>query len=134
MLHLQPIASPGGSKQMRRAILAGAFVLAAFPATASPIPAIAINYGDALGKFCAADRQSGLYGMCFSFIAAVLEVLENNDSIYGYKVCIPQFTNVDQAVSLTTEWIKAHPDSGVKAASLVTTEALAAAFPCKNSN
>jgi hypothetical protein len=118
---------------MKRAILAGAFVLAAFPATASTIPAIAINYGDALEKLCAADRQSGQYAMCWSFIAAVLEVLENN-SIYGYKVCIPQLTNVDQAVRLTTEWIKAHPDSGIKAASLVTTEALAAAFPCKNSN
>ena len=117
---------------MRRAILAGAFVLAAFPARAlDPVPAIA--YGGNLQGLCAADRQSGEHGMCWSFIAAVLEVLENN-SIYGYKVCIPKLTDVDQAVKLTTEWIKGHPDSGIKAASLVTTEALAAAFPCKNSN
>jgi hypothetical protein len=120
---------------MRRAILAGAFVLAAFPATASePIRATAVWYGGNLQEFCAADRQSADYAMCWSFISSVLEVLYNDNSIYGYKACVPRLTNVDQAVRLTTEWIKVHPDSGIKAASLVTTEALAAAFPCKNSN
>jgi hypothetical protein len=120
---------------MRRAILAGAFVLAAFPATASdPIPAAAVWYGGSLQTFCAADRQSGEYAMCWSFISAVLEVLYNDNSIFGYKVCVPHLTNVDQAVRLTTEWIKVHPDSTIKAASLVTTEALAAAFPCKIQN
>jgi hypothetical protein len=119
---------------MRRAILAGAFVLAAFPARATdPVPTITIAYGSNLQELCAKDRQSGEYGMCWSFIAAVLEVLVNN-SIYEYKVCLPQLTNVDQAVRLTTEWIKIHPDSAIKAASLVTTQALAAAFPCKSSN
>jgi hypothetical protein len=119
---------------MRGAILAGAFVLVAFPARAlDPIPGVTIAYGGNLQGLCAADRQSGEYGMCWSFIAAVLEVLENN-SIYGYKVCVPHLTNVDQAVRLTTDWIKVHSDSDIKAASLVTTEALAAAFPCKNSS
>jgi hypothetical protein len=119
---------------MRHAILASAFVLAAFPATASdPIPPIALWYGFNLEKLCAADRQSGEYAMCWSFVAAVLEVLENN-SIYGYKVCLPQLIHVDQAVKLTTEWIEAHPESRIKAASLITTKALDAAFPCKKSN
>jgi Rap1a immunity proteins len=69
--------------------------------------------------------------MCLSFIAAVLEVLKNN-SVGRYKVCVPHLTNIDRAVKLTAEWIEAHPDSGIKAASLVTTQALAAAFPCKD--
>jgi Rap1a immunity proteins len=117
---------------MRRAILAGAFVLAAFPARAlDPIPATSLRYGGNLQQFCAAGRQSGEYAMCWWFIAAVLEVLENN-SVGGYKVCVPHLTNIDQAVKLTTEWIGAHPDSGIKAASVVTIEALAAAFPCKD--
>lgn len=123
-------------KKMWRAILSFVVALAAFPAIASePDFVTAIWYARDLQKLCGADPKaaSGEYGMCWSFIGAVPEVV-NNDSIYELKACVPPLTNAQKAVRLTIKWLDDHPDSDIKAASLVTTEALADAFPCKDSN
>lgn len=68
--------------------------------------------------------------MCWSFVAAVLEVV-NNNSIYGRKVCIPRLVNVQHAVAITTKWLHDNPTADIEAASLAVTEALAEAYPCK---
>jgi hypothetical protein len=119
---------------MKRGILAIIVAVVAVPATASDTrPLVAEWYGSNLQRLCDADPKSAEYAMCWSFIGAVLEVV-NNNSIYDLKACIPPLVNVQTAVDLTAKWLHDHPDNDIKAASLVATEALATAFPCKNSN
>ena len=119
---------------MGRVILGMIAVVMAVPVMAADAPPIVPEwYGSNLLRLCNADRKSGEYAMCWSFIGAVLEVA-NNNSIYGFKICTPPLLNPQTAVDLTTKWLSSHPDSDIKAASLVTTEALAAAYPCKTSN
>jgi len=60
--------------------------------------------------------------------------IANNNSIYDLKVCISPHINIQQAVDQTIRWLREHPGDDNKAASLVTTEALAAAFPCQAAN
>jgi hypothetical protein len=93
-------------------------------------PATAIFYGHDLRKLCDADRQSGEFAMCFSYIAAVMEI-DRNNTIYDLKVCIPPLANVAEAVDITMSWLHHHPQEDTKPASMVEAEALANAFPCK---
>src|SRR5215468_8977210 len=74
--------------KMRRPVFAIIFSLVSFSAVAGSDAIVAIEYGGDLQRLCDRDRQSGEYAMCFSFIAAVLEIVTNN-SIYALKVCIP---------------------------------------------
>jgi hypothetical protein len=116
---------------MQRLLLSVVFFLTlGFAAGAADSP-VAIEHGGDLQRLCNADRQSGEYAMCFSFIAAVLEVV-NNNSIYALKVCVPPLVTVQKATDLTGGWLQTHPEARIKAASLVITEALAHAFPCSS--
>ncbi|MGH6684227.1 MAG: Rap1a/Tai family immunity protein [Pseudolabrys sp.] len=102
-------------------------------AVAETRPIMPLFYGHNLRRFCDADKKSAEYSMCFSFVGAVLEIATYN-SIFGIKICVPRLTTVGKAVELTAKWLHEHPDDDIKAASLVTVEALADAFPCKASN
>jgi hypothetical protein len=116
---------------MNRAILAAALALSVLPANAANSkPIIAIQSGSDLNRLCEADRKSANYAMCYSFNAAVLEIVENN-SIYGLKVCVPPLVNVNKAVDLPARWLRNHPDHSIQPASQIAAEAYAAAFPCK---
>ena len=103
------------------------------PAHAQPAPtgSDTLAYSRDLTRFCHSDRKSGEYAMCWSFIAAVLEVAKNN-SIYGLKLCVPPLLNLQGAVDVTIKWLDENPDRDLQAASLAITEALATAFPCHN--
>jgi hypothetical protein len=91
---------------------------------------IAYEYAGDLGKFCNAENGSGLYGMCFSFVGGVLEIISNNQ-VYGLPVCVPRLTTVGKAADITKKWLTRHPEKNIEAASRAVVEALAEAFPCK---
>lgn len=114
-------------------MIACAVVIA--PATASVTPPLKpIWYGRDLQKFCNADRTSAAseYAMCWSFVSAVLEII-GSEAIYGQKICVnPPFVTPQKAVELTSAWLRDHADSALEPASLVTADALAAAYPCKD--
>jgi Rap1a immunity proteins len=118
---------------MRALILGTVCAISIGSAAASPTrPETPLWYGNNLQRFCGAERKSGEYAMCWSYVGAILEVV-NNNSIYGLKVCLPPLFNADKAVDVTVKWLRDHPESGIEAASLVTTKALAQAYPCKTS-
>jgi hypothetical protein len=112
-----------------RLVLPLMLMLASAPAMAAA-PRVTIEYGRDLQKSCNADRGTGEYAMCWSFVAAVLEVV-NNNSIYGRKACVPPLVNVQHAVAITKSWLQGHPSAATDAASFAVTEALAEAYPCK---
>ena len=115
---------------MRRAMAGLIIAFAAFPTNAADLQApVALVYGANLAALCRADKKSGEYAMCWSYVGAVLEIV-NNNSIYGLKVCVPPLINIQKEVNITTKWLDGHPSADIKPASLLTTEALAAAFPC----
>ncbi len=119
---------------MKRVILVTIAAFVALPAAAGdPQPPTAVWYGNNLTRFCEAGEKSVEYAMCWSFISAVLEVARNNP-IYGLKICAPPTISAQKAVDLTIKWLREHPDRDIQAASSVTAEALAAAFPCETSN
>ena len=113
-------------------LLAIMLAFASGPET-TPNPAVTLFYGSDLQKLCGADRKSAEYAMCFSFVGAVLEMV-NNNSIYALKFCVPPLVNVQTAVDITIKWVRDHSDRDIKGASLVVTEALADAYPCKGSH
>jgi len=120
---------------MMRVIFAIALCLVALPAAASGGDQVKpLVYGSNLKPLCDADRKSSEYAKCWSFVAAVFEVLENSAPVYDFRACIPPPTNFQTAVDLTTKWLHDHPDEDILAGSSVTAEALESAFPGKPLN
>jgi hypothetical protein len=93
----------------------------------------AVWYARDLRKLCDQDRQSSEYGMCWSFVTAVFEIM-TKDSIYGLRTCPPRLVTSQRAVEITAAWLLSHPKSEIEAASLVVARALAQAFPCQGSH
>src|SRR6185437_4029446 len=98
-------ADPNRARKMKHAMLAVAVALAAIPALAAESrPNVPLWYGRDLQRLCGADGKSAEHAMCWSYISAVVEIV-NNNSIYALKVCIPPLINVQKAIDLTTKWL-----------------------------
>ena len=83
-----------------------------------------------LGKLCAAKVGSGEYGMCFSYVGAVLELVANG-RVTGRAICVPPLTTIGKAVDVAATWFSDHQSRAMEPASLAIIDALADAFPCK---
>jgi len=120
---------------MRPAILIVALAVATLPSRADPsLPVAIVSAGD-LQKLCAADRKSGEYGMCFSFVGAALEIGYNVLNPYGQSICItPKLITIGRAVELTDQWMAVHPHDDIRPGTYVVIKAVSAAYPCRNSN
>jgi hypothetical protein len=66
---------------------------------------------------------------CHIYIHAVLDVLVEN-SVNGYRVCVPENTDIDQSVHVIVEWLTQHTDERPQPASDVVAHALWETYPC----
>ncbi len=66
---------------------------------------------------------------CHIYIHAVLDVLAEN-SVDGYRVCVPEDTDIDQSVNVIVEWLTRHADEQPQPASDGVAHALWETYPC----
>ena len=90
---------------MKQTMSAIALMLIAITATAAePHTAVPLWYGQDLQRMCDSDGKSVEHAMCWAYVSAVLEIV-NNNSVYALKVCIQPWINPQRAVDVTTKWL-----------------------------
>ncbi len=91
--------------------------------------AAASRDGNALSNQCQVDSNLAVIA-CHIYIHAVLDVLDEN-AIHGYRVCVPENTDIDQSVKVFIDWLNQHADVGQQPASDLVAHALWETYPCK---
>jgi hypothetical protein len=66
---------------------------------------------------------------CHIYVHAVIDVLAENP-VHGYRVCVPENTDIDQSVNLIVGWLSEHADERQEPASDLVAHALWETYPC----
>jgi hypothetical protein len=106
--------------------LAAGFSLALFLNT-QPLAAASKTGGD-LGNQCQIGNNLAVI-VCHIYIHAVEDVLAEN-TVHGYRACLPEDPDIDQSVSIFVDWIGQHPDEQKDPASDVIAHALSETYRC----
>ncbi len=69
--------------------------------------------------------------VCLGYLQGVADVL-GEDSVGGWRACIPLNVTVAQVEDIVVPWLKANPSKRHYTASSLVALALEKAFPCKN--
>lgn len=67
---------------------------------------------------------------CRAYIGAIVDSLEEDNTVYGLRACLPVDLEREAVIRAVTAWIDQHPDALDQRAALAVVQALAAAYPC----
>lgn len=110
--------------------------------TAAAIVAIALSEPDWAGaNVGSADDGNNLLiactaapgvqqGYCYGYINAIADATSNN-TIDGFKACIPQQVQVEQLRDVVIQYLRNHPAERHYSVLGLVAKALAGAFPCR---
>jgi hypothetical protein len=93
-----------------------------------PVAAASKTGSDLLGQ-CQINSRVAVIA-CHLYIHAVQDVLEDN-TVNGFRVCIPANFGIDDSVDLIVVWLNKHPEEERKPASEAVAHALWETYPCK---
>lgn len=82
--------------------------------------------GNKLHEFCQKSIETIQQSYCLAYVAGIHDAL---GSVQMF--CVPNFVQLRQLTDVTKQFLVAHPERRHQAASMLVTEALAEAFPCK---
>jgi hypothetical protein len=101
---------------------------AAFLFQTQPVAA-ASKSGDDLLTQCQISNNLAVIA-CHIYIHAIQDVLAEN-TVKGYRVCVPASTDIDQSVKVIVDWLMQHPEKRKHPASDLVAHALWETYPCK---
>lgn len=107
--------------------------LACLPASArGPQDARTYLSGNDLWTECSATDGYNL-GFCLGFVVGIADAMQGTSAgLSSGRVCIPSQVTGEQALDVVVKrYLAQHPEGRHYTAASITTDALAAAFPCK---
>ncbi|MDX1400856.1 MAG: Rap1a/Tai family immunity protein [Kiloniellales bacterium] len=67
---------------------------------------------------------------CRGYIGAIIDVMIDENAIYGYRACPPQSKKREDLILAIRSWMEKHPKSLELKAANAAAQALAETFPC----
>ena len=83
--------------------------------------------GNQLDEIC----RSSAPQLCSGYVAAIVDVLANDNSVNGFRACLPRRgITVDKVTNVVRQYLERNPKERHLAAVGLVAEALSQAFPC----
>lgn len=109
--------------KLRSLFAAVILILAASPAEAR------FTNGHELFQKCSA-KPGYDPGYCVGFVAATFNAMNDGNSLFGFRVCVPENMLLVQPFEVAKSYLKSHPEERHMQASFLLAQAFAIAFPC----